>query len=95
MRDAHKRPDDAALTANAVRISLEQILDAACGRSRVYKMPLAATAVARPEDFAICGNPKFPVRAHRFGPGLTHYRAPLEDTLLSTPVPGSDLSGGT
>jgi hypothetical protein len=88
MGDAHMRPDDAALTANAVRISLEQILDAASGRSRVYKMPHAATAVARPEDFAICGNPTFPDRAHRFGPGLTHYRAPLEETLLSTPVPG-------
>jgi len=39
MGDAHMRPQDAELAANTVRASLEQVLDAAAGRSRDYEFP--------------------------------------------------------
>jgi hypothetical protein len=39
MGDAHMRPQDADLAARAVRTSLEQVLDAATGRSRDDEIP--------------------------------------------------------
>ena len=88
MGDAHMRPEDAALAAEAVRTSLAQLLDAASGRSRGYDIPHVSTASARAEDFDICKNATFPDRGDRFGTGLRQYRPPLEEALLSTPVPG-------
>ena len=44
MGDAHMRPQDAALAAESVRKSIAQVLDAAAGRSRGYRIPHAATA---------------------------------------------------
>ena len=40
MGDAHMRPQDAELASNAVRISLQQVIDAATGRSRGSSFPM-------------------------------------------------------
>jgi hypothetical protein len=88
MGDAHMRPEDAALASSTVRISLEQVLDAARGRSRGYSFPRVPTAAAQPEDLDICNSRSFPDRDQRFGGGLERYRPPLEEALLPTPVPG-------
>jgi len=85
--DAHMRPEDAELAAKAVRTSLEQVLDAATGRSRGYEIPYTPMAPAMPEAFDICRNKTFPLRPK----GLRHegrYKAAFEEVLLSTPVPG-------
>jgi len=86
MGDAHMRPEDAQLAAEAVRTSLEQVLDAATGRSRDYDFPYAPKAPAAAEAFDICKSATFPLRPE----GLRHegrYRAALEEVLLPTPVP--------
>jgi hypothetical protein len=88
MGDAHMRSEDAALVADAVRTSLEQVLDAASGRPRAYRIPEIANVVAQPEDFDVCKTGVFPDRADRLGGGLPGYRAPLREVLLATPVPG-------
>jgi len=88
MGDAHMRPQDAALAADAVRQSLAQVLDAASGRARDYDIPYTPTAPARAEDFDICKAATFPDRGDRLGAGLALYRLPLREVLLATPVPG-------
>jgi hypothetical protein len=90
--DAHMRQQDAKLAAETVRTSLEQVLDAAAGRSRGYGFPYAPTATAGPDDFNVCKGQTFPeqpdidVHAEQIGPAA-------REVLLSTPVPslGSGL----
>ena len=84
--DAHMRPEDAELAAKVVRTSIEQVLDAATGRSRGYEFPYTPMAPATPEAFDICRNETFPLRPK----GLRHegrYKAAFEEVLLLTPVP--------
>jgi hypothetical protein len=84
--DAHMRPEDAELAAKSVRTSLEQVIDAATGRSRGYEIPYTTMAPTTPEAFDICKNATFPLRPK----GLRHegrYKAAFEEVLLSTPVP--------
>ena len=88
MGDAHMRPEDAALAAAAVRTSIAQVLDAASGRSRGNGLPQVGDAPLHVEDFDICANKTFPDRHDRLGAGMELYRAPLEQVLLPTPVPG-------
>ena len=88
MGDAHMRPEDAALAAEAVRRSLAQVLDVASGRAREYTVPHTPTAPARAEDFDICKADTFPDREERFGAGLATYRPALVEVLAETPVAG-------
>jgi hypothetical protein len=87
MGDAHMRPQDAELAANTVRASLEQVLDAAAGRSRDYEFPYAPSIPAAADAFDVCRNMTFPSRpelekhADQFSPFA-------EEVLLPTPVPG-------
>lgn len=86
MGDAHMRPEDAELAAEAVRTSLEQVLDAATGRSRGYEFPYTPKAPATAETFDICKSATFPLRPE----GLRHegrYKAAVKEVLLPTPVP--------
>jgi hypothetical protein len=85
--DAHMRPEDAELAAKAVRTSLEQVLDAATGRSRGYEIPYTPMAPAMPEAFDICHNDTFPLRPEGLRP-KGRYKAAFEEVLLQTPVPG-------
>ena len=54
MGDAHMRPEDAERAAEAVRLSLEQLLDTAAGRSRKINLPYTPAAPAEPEAFDVC-----------------------------------------
>jgi len=84
--DAHMRPEDAELAAKVVRTSIEQVLDAATGRSRGYEFPYTPMAPSTPEAFDICKNETFSLRPK----GLRHegrYKAASEEVLLPTPVP--------
>src|SRR4029453_8395407 len=85
--DAHMRPQDAALAAASVRKSIEQVLDAAAGRSRGYSIPPAATVMARPDDFDVCRSVTFPDRGAGLGTGRGQYGPVLVEVLLDTPVP--------
>jgi hypothetical protein len=87
MGDAHMRPQDAALAAESVRKSIEQVLDAAAGRSRGYSIPHAATAAAKPDDFDICKTATFPDRGVGLGTGRGQYAQVFEEVVLDTPVP--------
>ena len=87
MGDAHMRPQDAALAAESVRKSIVQVLDAAAGRSRGYRIPHAATAAAKPDDFDICKSVTFPDRGVGLGTGRGQYGQVLVEVLLETPVP--------
>jgi len=87
MGDAHMRPQDAELAAEDVRTSLDQVLDAAAGRSRDYAFPYDRTVEAATEAFDICKAQIFPSR-----PELDKQEVPFKpfakEVLLSTPVPG-------
>jgi len=86
--DAHMRPQDAALAAESVRKSIEQVLDAAAGRSRGYSIPPpAANVMARPDDFDVCRSVTFPDRGAGLGTGRGQYGPVLVEVLLDTPVP--------
>jgi len=89
MGDAHLRPEDAALAAEAARRSLAQVLDAAAGRSRGYSIPYVPTAPDQPDTFDICKSNTFPDRGENLGTGgRSRYADTLEEALLPTPVPG-------
>jgi hypothetical protein len=87
MGDANMRPEDAEIAAKAVQTSLEQVLDAATGRSRGYDLPYNAAAPAVADDFDVCHNATIPMRdeAVAYNDG---YRPAIVEVLLPTPVPG-------
>jgi len=85
MGDAHMRPEDARVAADAVGTSLRQVLDAAAGG---MQRPLSHRpgAPATPDAFDICINNVLPARE----PGMEprgEYRTTFEETLQPTPVP--------
>lgn len=89
MGDAHMRPQDAELTARSVKVSLEQVLDAAVGRPRGYELPEAPDADGQPDDFDICATAVFPDRGLGLaGAGRHPYAAATDEVLYDTPVPG-------
>jgi hypothetical protein len=87
MGDAHMRPEDAEFAAKAVRISLEQVLDTATGRSRGYTLPYAPSAPDQPDAFNICKSVTFPERGLSVGTGRGIYKAATDEVLLDTPIP--------
>jgi hypothetical protein len=86
MGDAHMRAQDAELTANAVRSSLTQVLDAAAGQApltapaRPSEVPLSA------DDFNVCKTNAMPARTVDDGGG--RYRPAVDEIVAHTPVPG-------
>ncbi len=56
MGDAHMRPEDAKRAAEAVRLSLEQVLDTAANRQRTTNLPYTPAAPNEPEAFDVCEN---------------------------------------
>jgi hypothetical protein len=85
--DANLRPEDAEIAAKAVRTSLEQVLDAATGRSRSYELPYAAAAPDVADDFDVCKSATIPMRDDALAYTLG-YRPAMGEVLLPTPVPG-------
>jgi len=89
MGDAHMRPEDAAIAAEAVRTSLAQVLDAATGRSRGYSVPHDPRAPAAADAFDICKNTTIADRDLSLGSGgRSPYAPTLYEALLDSPVPG-------
>jgi hypothetical protein len=84
MGDAHMRPEDAEVSAQAARRSIEQVLDVAMGREA--RMPDTPDAPAEPDSFDVCRNNTLPVRADDLGP-RPEERPLFEAILADTPVP--------
>jgi len=87
MGDAHMRPQDADRAAQAVRVSLEQLIDHAAGRERPIKIPYTRAAPAEADGFDVCKTSVFPARdpALRATPEAI---ALAPEVLAPTPVPG-------
>ena len=86
MGDAHMRPEDAERAAEAVRLSLEQVLDTAAGRAREMNLPYTPAAPAEPEAFDVCKNDS--LDAWSAGREATPEAVQLGvEVLLLTPVP--------
>jgi hypothetical protein len=86
MGDAHMRPEDAQVATDAVLVSLNQVLDAAVGRSR-HDNPHRPAAERAPDAFNVCQNEVF----GRRDPGLRvedDYDLALIEALGPTPIPG-------
>jgi hypothetical protein len=86
MGDAHMREADAERAAEAVRISLEQVLDTAAGHTRNTNLSHTPAAPAEPEAFDVCTNnllAQWPVGQE---PAPEAVQLGVE-VLLLTPVP--------
>ena len=86
MGDAHMRPEDAERAAEAVRLSLEQLLDTAAGRSRKTNLPYTPAAPAEPEAFDVCKNDRLGQWPEGREPTPEAVQLGVE-VLLLTPVP--------
>jgi hypothetical protein len=86
MGDAHMRPEDAERAAEAVRLSLEQVLDTAAGRSRKTNLPYTPAAPAQPEAFDVCKNGKLEQWSAGREPTPEALQLGVE-VLMLTPVP--------
>ncbi len=87
MGDAHMRPEDAQITAAAVRASLEQVIDHASGRDVPSRIPYAAAAPGAPDPFDVCQSTLMPQR----DPGqqaTPEAFVQAVEVLRTTPVPG-------
>jgi len=86
MGDAHMRPEDAGIAAQAVRASLDQLIDAAGGKA-VPGVRHSTSLPAEPESLDVCNTVTFPRRPP--GQQFNKEVAPvLAQTLQPTPVPG-------
>lgn len=62
MGDAHMRPEDAARAGEAVRLSIEQLLDTAAGRPRTHNLPYEPKAPSQPDAFDVCNHDSIELR---------------------------------
>lgn len=91
MGDANMRPEDAKRAANAVRASLEQLLDTATGRRRATELPYTPAAPAQPDGFNVCRNQVLIDRADITAAPEGYKQAvvaELGEVLGQTPIPG-------
>ncbi|GFE85174.1 hypothetical protein [Steroidobacter agaridevorans] len=86
MGDAHMRPEDAMRAAEAVRLSLEQVLDTAAGRQRTTNLPYTPTAPNEPETFDVCENTQLEPMSQGREPTPEALQLGVE-VLMLTPVP--------
>ncbi len=86
MGDAHMRPEDAKVAAQAVRASLDQLIDAAAGKP-VPGVRHSTAMPLDPESLDVCDTVTFPRRApgQQFNKEVTPV---LAQTLAPTPSPG-------
>ncbi|MEJ2086894.1 MAG: hypothetical protein P8Y69_00090 [Gammaproteobacteria bacterium] len=87
MGDAHMRPEDADVAANAVATSLNQVLDTAAGRSG-ERVPYRGAAHDEPDAFDVCRNETLPEREEGLQVVADEYDAVLGEALRPTPIPG-------
>ena len=92
MGDAHMRPEDAERASASVRTSLEQLLDAAVGKSRAANLPHTPAVPGGPDPFDVCKNNNLVERPQPLSAEPEAYRdayaTDLREVLLPTPVPG-------
>jgi hypothetical protein len=86
MGDAHMRPEDEQRAAEAVRLSLEQVLDTAAGRTRETNLPYTPAAPGEPEAFDVCSNDRLGPWSQGREPTFEAVELGVE-VLLLTPVP--------
>jgi hypothetical protein len=86
MGDAHMRPEDAQRAAEAVRLSLEQVLDTAAGRTRQTNLPYTPAAPGEPEAIDVCSNDRLGPWSQGREPTFEAVELGVE-VLLLTPVP--------
>ena len=86
MGDAHMRSEDAQRAAEAVRLSIEQVLDTAAGRPRATNIPYTPTAPGEPEAFDVCSSDTLGPWSQGREPTLEAVELGVE-VLLLTPVP--------
>ena len=86
MGDAHMRSEDAQRAAEAVRLSVEQVLDTAAGRPRATNIPYTPTAPGEPEAFDVCSSDTLGPWSQGREPTLEAVELGVE-VLLLTPVP--------
>jgi hypothetical protein len=94
MGDAHMHPEDAARAGEAVRLSLEQLLDTAAGRSRQINLPYTPAAPAEPEVFDVCGSDRLGQWPAGREPVPEAFELGVE-VLLLTPVPSLNAGLGS
>jgi len=85
MGDAHMRPEDAQIAADAVGISINQVLDVANGTSS-HAVPYRPAAPGAPDSFDVCQADVLPQRDE----GLREqdeYASVLTEALEPTPIP--------
>jgi hypothetical protein len=87
MGDAHMRPEDAERAAAAVRISLEQVLDAATGLPRATRMPYTPAAPLEFETFNVCTHDTLVKRPEGLGPTPETTQLGYE-VVRTIPMPG-------
>ena len=84
--DAFMRPEDAAVAAYNVRISIEQFLDAASGKLSIDYKTDSISLRNTPDSFNVCKNILMPPRKADI--------TLLEPVLVKTPVPGLATGAG-
>jgi len=87
MGDAHMRSDDAERAAEAVRLSLEQLLDTAASRERTTNLPYVMAAPSAPETFDVCENNQLQPMPQGREPTPEALALGVE-VLMLTPMPG-------
>jgi len=97
MGDAHMRPEDAERASASVRTSLEQLLDAAVGKSRAANLPHTPAVPGGPDPFDVCKNNNLVERPQPLSAEPEAYRdayaTDLREVLLPTPVPDWSRAG--
>jgi hypothetical protein len=84
MGDAYMRPQDAELSANTIRLSLEQLLDVASGTVSIDYSATNETFESISDSFNVCKNTFVPSGDFED----TQIKTYLSDVLVQTPVPG-------
>jgi hypothetical protein len=87
MGDAHMRPEDADRAAQAVRVSLEQLIDHAAARERPTRIPYTRAAPSEADGFDVCKTNVFPPREPELRATPEAF-ALAPEVLALTPVPG-------
>ena len=85
--DAYMRTQDAEFAAAAVRLSLEQLLNVAGGKSKLEYEGSTASTVNLPDSFNVCKGTVMPSIEIAMPTLKINYKF-LEDVLITTPVPG-------
>jgi len=89
MGDAYMRPEDAALAAASVSMSISQLLDVASGKFRVRNEGDIVSQEIQPDTFNVCKNNYQPKRLRRDTVNMRREMLTyLPQVLKRTPVPG-------